>query len=150
MSEDDVSENNASENKSTEEKIICPDNIERLELADIDYLLYANKMIDSMIQNKAVQTKTTNSRMRLSLSPIAHSRNDVDLNSLNTAIKNRILRSGLFVVVDGTGSANYQLSGIFKAIHQSNTCNVDYEEFSLQLKDIRTDKILWSDKKRFN
>lgn len=147
----------------TSEPIACQENIERIELADIDYLLYANKMIDSMTQSNNVQQKTVNSRMRVYLSPVTHSSDDVDMMFLNTSIKNRILRSGLFIVVEDMESGDFQLSGAFKVIEQqsnsysySYSCNQKYqkyqkyEEFSLQLRDSRTDIILWSEKKRFN
>lgn len=135
------------------EKVACQQNIEHLELADIDYLLYANKMIDSMIKSKGVQTKTENSRMRLSFSPVAHSDDAMDMTFLNTSIKNRVIRSGLFILVDDMKTGDFHLSGAFKEIDQSDSCNKKFqkfEEFSLRLKDNRTDKILWSDKKRFN
>ena len=147
-----LSEKDGAEHRVSE-KAACQENIESIELADIDYLLYANKMIDSMTRSQAVQKETANSRMRLYLSPVRHSREDVDMTFINTSIKNRILRSGLFVVVDGVESADFQLSGVFKAIQQagdSSSCNKNHEEFSLQLKNNRTGAILWSEKKQFN
>ena len=147
LSENDVPDRRVSE------KTACQENIESSELADIDYLLYANKMIDSMTRSEQVQKETANSRMRVYLSPVSHSRDDVDMSVINTSIKNRILRSGLFVVVDDMGAGEFQLSGAFKEIQQtddSSFCNKNYEEFSLQLKNRRSNAILWSDKKQIN
>lgn len=139
-----------SENNVPDYKAACQENIESMELADIDYLLYANKMIDSMTRSKKVQKETTNSRMRVYLSPVSHSRDDVDMSFINISIKNRILRSGLFIVVDDIKSGDFQLSGAFKEISQAADCKENYEEFSLQLKNHRSKAILWSEKKQFN
>ncbi|MCW8931486.1 MAG: penicillin-binding protein activator LpoB [Gammaproteobacteria bacterium] len=132
----------------------CQENIEQMELADIDYLLYANKMIDSMIQSQPVQAETAKNRMRLSLSPVTHSRTDVDMTFLNTSIKNRILRSGLFILVNDVNSGDFQLSGVFKELHHSNDSCPDkkqkIEEFILQLNEFKKDTIVWSEKKQFN
>lgn len=147
-----LSENDGSDHRVSE-KAACQENIEAGELADIDYLLYANKMIDSMTRSKQVQKETANSRMRVYISPVSHSGGDVDMSFINTSIKNRILRSGLFIVVDDMAAGDFQLSGAFKEIQQAGdslSCNKNYEEFSLQLKNRRTSAILWSDKKQFN
>lgn len=147
LSGNEVSEQDASE------KAACHEDIERLELADIDYLLYASKMIDSMTQSRNIQNETANSRIRVFLSPVAHSNSDVDMTNLNTSIKNRILRSGQFIVVNNMESGDFHLSGAFEEIKQqsdASSCNEKYEVFSLQLKDSRTNKIFWSDKKIFN
>jgi len=141
-----------SENKLSE-AAACQENIERIELADIDYLLYANQMIDSMMHSNNVQKETVNSRMRIYLSPVSRNSDDVDMNILNTSIKNRILRSGLFIVTEDMKSADFQLSGAFKEIKQAAdtySCIGKYEEFSMQLRSSRTDTILWSEKKQFN
>ena len=140
------------EEQDVSEQVACHEDIERLELADIDYLLYASKMIDSMTQSRNIQKETANSRIRVFLSPVAHSNSDVDMTNLNTSIKNRILRSGLFIVVDNMESGDFHLSGTFEEIKQqgASSCNEKYEVFSLQLKGSRTNKILWSDKKIFN
>jgi len=142
-----ISDDNVS-NSDISGKAACEQNIERIELADIDYLLFANKMIDSMMQSRNVQKKTVNNRMRLYLSPVHHS--DVDMNSLNTSIKNRVMRSGLFIIVNDLRQADFQLSGTFETINkQANLCNENYEVFSLYLNDSRTDAILWSEHKQF-
>ncbi len=128
----------------------CPENIESIELADIDYLLYANKMIDSMVENNNVKQETINSRMRLSISPITQSHSDINMSTLNTAIKNRVLRSGLFIIVSDRSVTNFNLSGEFKeVVQQSSSCSQSYDEFSLQLKNIKNGSTLWSELKQF-
>ncbi len=132
------------------EKVACQQNIEQIELADIDYLLYANKMIDSMIKSKEVLAHTANNRMRVFISPVTHSDAVMDLAFLNTSINNRMIRSGLFILVDDMGLGDFRLSGAFEEVDQpDSSCAKKYEEFSLQLKENRNDRVLWSDKKRF-
>lgn len=129
---------------------VCPDNIEHIELADIDYLLYANKMIDSMVKSDFVQKETAKSRIRLFISPLIQTNNAIDIKTLNTSIKNRTRRSGLFIIVNDRSAADYYLSGAFAEIaQQTSVCVKVYDEFLLQLKNNRTDAVLWSDKKQF-
>ncbi len=129
----------------------CPENLDSIELADIDYLLYANKMVDSMVQSNNVKQETINNRMRISLSPITYDRSDIDMNTLNAAIKNRMLRSGLFIIVSDVDASDFHLSGGFKEVRlQLNSCDQTYGVFSLQLKNNRSGSILWSESKHFN
>ncbi len=135
--------------KNVPEKLNCQENIERIELEDIDYLLFANTMIDQMIQNRDVQIVTSKNRMRIYIAPVTHSNDEVDLTFLNTSIKNKIQRSGSFIIISTAGEAPFQLTGSFEEINQAHLCNETYEEFHLQLEDVASNKILWSDKKRF-
>ena len=134
------------------DNISCPKNIDQIELADIDYLLYANRMIDAMIRDHKVQKELTTNRMKLSIQPISHQNNTakVDMATVNTAIKNRILRSGQFIIVKDEQSSDVQLSGVFenKKIHPNN-CVENYEQFSMQLKNSQSGRIIWSEKKQF-
>jgi len=133
----------ATENKN------CQGNVEQIELEDIDYLLFANTMIDQMIQSQEVQVNTSKNRMRIFIAPVTHSRDEVDLTFLNTSIRNKIKRSGLFIIINNASKAPFKLSGLFEEIKQDHSCNEIYEEFHLQLEDVGNSKILWSDKKLF-
>ncbi|MCU7820050.1 MAG: penicillin-binding protein activator LpoB, partial [gamma proteobacterium symbiont of Lucinoma myriamae] len=79
----------------------CPKNIEQIELADIDYLLYANRMVDDMIQDHNVQEALGSNRLKIAIQPISHENNiaQINMDAINLAIKNRILRSGQFIIV---------------------------------------------------
>ena len=139
------------------ESISCDENLESIASADIDYLLYANKMVDSLIRNKNVQKETAVSRMELYLYPVTNNSNKtIDMASINRAIKNRLLRSSKFVLLNDAKpvpdeSAEFQLSGSFEEIEQqSNNCSGMYNQFSLKLMNTRTNTILWSEKKRFH
>jgi len=130
----------------------CLKNIEQLELADIDYLLYANRMVDEMIQDKQVQQKLSINRLRLLVQPVHYASNNakVDMDTINTAIKNRLRRSGHFVIVSDEQLANAQLLSAFETkTVQTDHCVENYEQFSMQLKNSRTGQLIWSDKKLF-
>lgn len=115
-----------------------------------DYLLYANKMIDAMAQSDVVKKNTLNARIRLSLSPIALDNNfRLNMGKLNQAIKNRILRSGLFILVDH--AADFSLSGEIAAIKKrQENCYRNNAQFTLTLKESRSDKIRWSQTRYLN
>ena len=129
----------------------CKEAIETVELTDIDYLLFANKMIDSMIQDKNIQRETANNRMKLSLLPIKNNTNEtIEMSVINLAIKNRLVRSGQFIINE-SASEPLQLSGAFEKVEQSpSTCAQKYTRFALQLKNTRSNRILWSEDTKFN
>lgn len=128
----------------------CPDPIESVELTNIDYLLFANRMVDKMIQDSNVQREIANKRMNLTLIPVANNSNDaIDLASVNLTIKNRLLRSGQFIL-NGKNTGTYQLSGAFDKKTQASTGCESYSQFSLQLLNRETNRILWSDNTKFN
>lgn len=134
------------------ENSACPKNIEQIELADIDYLLYANRMVDDMIQDHNVQAALSSNRLKIAIQPISHENNiaQINMDAINLAIKNRILRSGQFIIVNDKQSANVYLSGVFnKKAVQSTHCMENFEQFSMQLKNNQTGQLIWSDKKQF-
>lgn len=128
------------------EKSACPKNIEQIELADIDYLL------DDMIQEHNVQTALSSNRLKIAIQAISHENNiaQINMDAINQVIKNRILGSGQFIILNDKQSANVYLSGAFnnKAV-QSTHCMENFEQFSMQLKNKQTVQLIWSDKKQF-
>lgn len=129
----------------------CNEPIASIELSDIDYLLFANQMIDTMIQDRNIQQRISNKRMTLKLLPIENRTNEmIDLSKINLTLKNRLLRSGHFIINDST-SEPLQLSGAFENINtSSNACAESYGRFSLQLQNSQTGQILWSGNRKFN
>ena len=130
----------------------CESNIEKMELADIDYLLYANRMVDSMIQDKTVQQKLSRKRLKIAIEAISRRDNAdrANMTNVNSTVKNRLLRSGQFIIVNNKQTSNVQLSGSFETIQNTNNhCIESYEQFSLQLKDSHSKQLIWSDKKQF-
>ncbi|MCU7953488.1 MAG: hypothetical protein KZQ64_08885 [gamma proteobacterium symbiont of Bathyaustriella thionipta] len=72
------------------------------------------------------------------------------MTAVNTAIENRIIRSGQFIIVHDEHSSNVQLSGIFENKEViSKNCMEKYEQFSMELKNSETGQAIWTDKKRF-
>lgn len=131
------------------ESISCDENVERIKLHDTDYLLYANTMIDSLAQDEKVQEKTENSRMQLYLDAVVNKTNEIiKMTSINAAIKNRIIRSGQFILVNQEDSARYHLSGLIENVQDTRNCSVEYQQFSLKLMDMRSNSIIWSEEKR--
>ncbi|MDX2505298.1 MAG: hypothetical protein QNL62_12600 [Gammaproteobacteria bacterium] len=138
------------------ESISCAETSQSIASADSDYLLYANMMVDSLIQDKKVQKETAVGRMELYLYPVSNNSNEsIDMAAVNRAIKNRLLRSSKFIINDSNPesaeSGTFQLSGSFDEIkQQTNNCSESYRQFSLKLMIIRTNSIFWSEKKRFH
>jgi len=142
-----VSEHIAEDDVSTMKP--CESNIEQMELADIDYLLYANRMVDNMIQDKTVQQKLSSKRLKISIEGISQ-KDNMDLTNVNSTVKNRLLRSGQFIIVNNKQTSDVQLSGSFETIQKTrNNCIENYEQFSLQLTDSYSKQLIWSDKKQF-
>ncbi len=129
----------------------CPKQIEQIDLADIDYLLYANRMIDSMILDKQVKMNYLLSRVTLYIQPIEiDNKIDMDINALNQTIYNRIVRSGKFIIVNSIEQSNYQLLANITLLNIKQNCSNLYETLSLKLKNTDTNNILWSDQKVFS
>lgn len=129
----------------------CKDTVEAIELTDIDYLLFANRMIDSMIQHKNIQQEIAGNRMTLSILPVENNTSEaINMNAVNQAIKNRVLRSGQFIINESVSSP-FQLSGSFANNPRSSTaCAETYTQFSLQLMNTQNKRILWSEDTKFN
>lgn len=130
----------------------CGSEIENIELTDIDYLLYANKMVDSMIQNRRIQELLSAKRMNLMLLPVSNNTSEaIELLPINTAIYNRLLRSGHFIFHQTLESSQYQLTGEFNEIKKdTDSCDKAYKRFSMQLKSLPDAQVLWSEEKKFN
>jgi PBP1b-binding outer membrane lipoprotein LpoB len=131
----------------------CPKHIEKIDLADIDYLLYANRMIDSMILDEQVKAGYLLSRVTLYIHPIqTDNKIYMDISTLNQAIYNRIVRSGKFIIVNNIEQSNYQLLANIASLNANmkQNCSNFYETLSLELKNTDTHTILWSDRKVFS
>ena len=130
----------------------CVNNTKYTKSANIDYLLYANRMVDTMIEDDAIQQRVSSKRLKVLIQEIKHTDNNaqIDMVSINSAVKNRLLRSGHFIVVNNRQSADVQLSGIFeKTKRQLTDCVESVDQFSLQLTDSHSKQLIWSDKKQF-
>ncbi len=116
----------------------------------IDYLLYANRMVDRMIADQQVQTALLNKRLRLFPVPLVDKLNtaQADIIAVNQTLKNRAQRSGQFIIVSNKSASDVQLSAVFEKItRQINQCSESYRQFAMQLRDSRTGKVIWSAKK---
>jgi len=149
------------------EKNVCVSDMEQIQLADIDYLLYANRMADELIQDDQVQKQLSLNRLKIAIAPIKYIDNaamsdlaeddltqvrltQVDLTTVNRAIKNRLIRSGLFIVVDNQQESDVSLSGYFiNKERVINHCIEQYEQFSMQLENTQSQHIIWSQQKEF-
>ncbi|MCK5696858.1 MAG: hypothetical protein KAI02_01775 [Gammaproteobacteria bacterium] len=139
------------------ENQVCINHTEQTGLADVDYLLYANRMVDDLIQNDQVQKRLTFNRLKIAITHIDYKEDramsdvmNVDLTSVNQAIKNRLIRSGQFIMVDNQDNSDVSLSGYFtNSIKENNHCIEYYEQFFMQLKDNHSQYIIWSEQKEF-
>ncbi|WP_198266548.1 hypothetical protein [sulfur-oxidizing endosymbiont of Gigantopelta aegis] len=127
----------------------CQDQSMRQNISTADYLLAVNKMIDAMLHSRAVNKASAERRIRVYLSPIP-SVDTADSNKselLNQAIKNRIQRSGKFVLQSALEQSEYQLSGGF-----NGSCSMyqgrQQDQLSLKLINNLTQNIIWSKTQR--
>jgi len=129
----------------------CSNQTETIELADIDYLLYANRMVDNMIKSHLASNKHPG-RIKLFIEPLASSIDTgINLQTLNLSIKNRIIRSGQFIIEQNKKRAKVQISGSITIVNDTEkSCQQDYEQFSLQLTRLDDNKIIWFETKYFN
>ena len=128
----------------------CNESIESVELTDIDYLLYANRMVDLLVHDKSIQAATADSRMTLFITPVKNNTNEaIEVTPINMAIKNRIIRSGKFIVLDKPEMSQTQLNSSFNDLQQSDNCAGSPKSFSLTLINSLTRAIIWSENKRF-
>lgn len=130
----------------------CVSNTDEIKSANIDYLLYVNRMVDSMIEDNTVQQRVSSKRLKIMIQTINNTDNatQIDMLSVNSAVKNRLLRSGQFIVVNHSQAADVQLSGVFeKKQKQAVHCIKNVEQFFLQLKDSHSKQLIWSDIKQF-
>ncbi len=130
----------------------CVSNTDKTKPAGFDYLLYVNRMVDSMIEDDTVQQRISSKRLKILIKTINNTDNaiKIDMLSVNSAVKNRLLRSGQFIVVNHSQAADVQLSGVFeKKQKQAIHCIKNIEQFSLQLKDSHSKQLIWSDIKQF-
>ncbi len=117
----------------------------------IDYLLYANKMVDSMVNNSNVKSVLKKHRIKIYLQAIENKTTDkIDIMAINKAVKNRILRSGQFIVMPDQQNANYRLVGaIYPLQHSVDDCDNGNRKFSMSLTGYQQSVILWSEYKTF-
>ena len=130
-----------SDSEQIENSSSCKEN---KQLTIINYLYYANMMIDSLTQSQAVQDKTQVSRIKLFVNSI-HNKTvkSIDMSLIDKGILNRINRSGMFILVNSKAAADYSLSGVIK-------CRVDQEQLSIELVQPQTNALFWSENKLLN
>ena len=122
---------------------------ENKPLTQINYLFYANTMIDSLTQTEAIQEKTNAGRIRLYVNPINNeSGKSIDMGSIDEEILNRINRSAMFVLVKNSNAADYSLSGMINTItKRTNQCLLEQEQFIIELRQPHTNTLFWSETK---
>lgn len=127
--------------EETENSSSCREN---KQLAQINYLYYANIMIDSLTQSQAVKDKTQVSRIKLFINSIHNSTGkSIEMGLIDKEILNRINRSGMFILVNNKAAADYSLNGVIK-------CRMDQEQLSIELVQPQTNALFWSEKKLLN
>ncbi len=116
-----------------------------------DYLLYANKMVDSMVKSHNVQEKLKQNRLKVYLQSIVNNTADnIDVSAIDYAIKNRVIRSGKFIPSDTKDNADYLISGSINKIDGANNCDTGQRMFNLSLTGIKQAIVLWSEYKNLN
>ena len=138
-----------SEVDQAEDNNFCKEN---KPLIQINYLFYANTMIDSLTQAKAIQEKTNAGRIRLYVNPINNeSGKSIDMGSIDEEILNRINRSAMFVLVNNSNAADYSLSGVINnTIKRTNQCLLEQKQFTIELRQPHTNTLFWSETKLLN
>jgi hypothetical protein len=150
LTEDSISEKNSARVKDSDTSH-CQNQVNSQKISTADYLLQVNKMVDAMVQSNAVHKAGSNQRLRIYLSPISAVQNNavknynkMDSKLINQAIKNRVQRSGQFVLMATLADSEFQLSGNFGAV-----CSTEKDELSLQLHNNMTKQIIWSKTQSF-
>ena len=110
-----------SESDQTEKKNYCKEN---KPLTQINFLFYANTMIDSLTQAKAIQEKTNAGRIRLYINPINNeSGKSIDMGSideeiLNLSFKEKFIRDkGKIKIAYEFKTLNYRTAQFINGIH---------------------------------
>ena len=143
-----VFEENQESSSSVTEDRDCTEKKKTSRNVQYDYLVYANKMIDSMVKNRNVQAKLKQQRMKIYLQPVVNNTSDnIDISAINYAIKNRVIRSGQFILADSPDTAQYRISGKINSINTVNDCDSGQRKFSLSLTGTKQAAILWSEYK---
>lgn len=138
-----------SEPEQTKDDSSCEEN---KQSTDINYLYYANIMIDALTDSKAVQDKIQVRRIKLFVNSVHNGTGkNINMSLINKEILNRINRSGMFILVNDTAAADYSLSGVIKNTAKNNhECRVDQEQLSIELVQPQTNTLFWSEKKLLN
>lgn len=127
---------------------VCEDRQKTVNNTQYDYLVYANKMIDSMTKNRNVQEQLKRQRLKIYQQPVVNKTTDnIDISAINYAIKNRVIRSGQFIITNNRNNADYQLGGTITVNTNSANCDTGQRKFSLSLTGISKSVILWSEYK---
>jgi PBP1b-binding outer membrane lipoprotein LpoB len=118
------------------------DNKELAVFQDVDYLFYANKLADELITSQFLK-KNNSSRLSLSISPLVNKTSKaLDIQLISQTIKNRILRSGKFLLEQDLQKAHYQLIAIIEDGEYSIDCKL-FPQFKLQLIEIKNQIVVW-------
>ncbi len=129
----------------------CSEIQQTITQGPVDYLFYANKMVDSMVNNSNVKSILKNHRIKIYLQTIENkSVDNIDIIAINKAVKNRILRSGQFIVMPDQQNADYRLAGsIYPLQHSADKCDNGNRKFTMSLTSRQQSSILWSEYKTF-
>jgi PBP1b-binding outer membrane lipoprotein LpoB len=119
-----------------------------VELSDIDYLLYANKMVDALTVSNRVTKLAERSRLNVYVEKLVnYTSKKINSTQIEIAIKNRLKYSAKINLQEDPGKAEFILIGSFNKKYKD--CNERVINFSLILKSIGSKNIIWSQDKSY-
>jgi PBP1b-binding outer membrane lipoprotein LpoB len=131
----------------------CPKHKEISATKEIDYMLAANKMIDSLIADAKVKQQTSDKRIRIFINSVVNNTDKlINTSEIHKTLRKRLQRSGKFILTDNQDTAMMIISGKVDEIDQitkKNPCIKKYQEFSLDIINTIDSKLFWSEKKQY-
>lgn len=125
----------------------CDKNI-AIELSDIDYLLFANHLVDELTASNAVTKLAAKSRLNVYVDKLENNTSEaINIEHVELTIQNRLKRSAKINLKENPGKADYLLTGGF--IENTVDCNEQINKFTLILKSTSIKKIIWSQSKTY-
>lgn len=118
------------------------------ELRDIDYLLFANSLVDELTLSKAVLQLSEKKRLNVYVDRLTNNTPEaINLQQIELAIKNRLKRSAKFNLQEDPAKSAYILSGAFN--EKYSDCNDRINQFSMMFSSKSSKQLLWSQHKTY-
>ena len=114
-----------------------------VELSEVDYLLFANKMIDDLTASNSINKLADQRRLNVFVAQLENTTPEaINLEQIKLAVENRLKRSAKFNLLDEPDQANYIVSGGFS--ETAGDCNIRTYEFKLIMQSKSSNQIVWS------
>jgi len=125
----------------------CDENI-AIELSDVDYLLFANKMVDELTASNAVIKLAAKKRLNVYVDKLLNNTAEaINIELIEMAIHNRLMRSAKINLQQVPAKADFIVTGGFSEKYAD--CNERVNKFSLILKSISSKQIIWTQNKTY-